>query len=123
MKPQSTAVLIDEEIICEWMERRPLDGMGQRVETANARWWDYSYQILPRSSGVGKEFHWQWHPCNLTLDRLWEVEERLTDEQRLAYLLELSKGGAPELGYWRIMHASANDKIAALSTILREAGA
>jgi hypothetical protein len=113
--------LSDEEIICTFMEPRPPDGRGERVETEGVRWWEYNYQSLPKPSGVGKEFHWQWHPRSLTLDALHEVEERLTDEvQRLAYWLELVKGDLPRSGgYWRIAHANAKRKIMALAEALR----
>lgn len=47
-----------------------------------------------------------------------EVEARLTKEQRLAYWLELSGGGPPELGYWRLVHASSEQKIAALASAI-----
>ena len=111
--------LSDEEIICGWMEKRPPDGKGDKVEHAyEPRWWGCSYQVEPKPSGIGKEFHWQWHPITLTLDRLWEVEEKLPSELRLDYWLELTHGGPPELGYWRILHADTSTRISALTRIL-----
>lgn len=79
MKPGITRKenIPDEEVICGWMEKRPPDGKGEKVETADARWWGYNYQLKPKDSGVGREFHWQWHPVSLTLDRIWEVEVRI----------------------------------------------
>jgi len=108
----------DEEVICEFMEPRPLDGNGERVEPADVFWWGYSYQVLPKPDGTGKEFHWQWHPKGLTLDLLHLVESRLTEEQRMDYWLNLSQGGPPQTGYWRIVHVTAEQKITALAKVL-----
>lgn len=123
MKPGITRKenIPDEEVICGWMEKRPPDGKGEKVETADARWWGYNYQLKPKDSGVGREFHWQWHPVSLTLDRIWEVEEKLSPNQQWGYWHELIKGGPPELGYWRMLHASAATRIAALAGLIRSA--
>lgn len=62
---------------------------------------------------------WRRMPLpELTLDRLHLVEARLSDEQRLPYWLELSKGGSPETGYWRLVHATSEQKIRALGSVL-----
>lgn len=114
--------LSDEELICGWMEKRPTDGRGDKVETENVRWWDYNYQVKPKKPGsTVNEFHWQWHPINLTLDRIWEVEEKIPEKHRLDYWHELTKGGPPELGYWRILHAPAEIRIAALARLIKAA--
>src|ERR1700676_711258 len=89
--------LTDEEVICAWMEpNAPKDGTGGAAlkKFSPLGWWRYSMvsclwkqPILQTCAEVEK------------LGRLWEVEERLTEDQWLGYLLELSKGGPAETGY------------------------
>ena len=88
-----------EEIICNWMFQ------------SNVGWWRISH------SG-------EWRPVELTLDRIWQVEERLTEEQRWDYADILSQTVllchrpssiiGPESTFV-IIHASAQQKIAALA--------
>ncbi len=110
------AVLSDAEVICSFMENKPARGpWSQRPwhSVSPAGWWvaseDRNVFTAPN----------EWFPIKLTFDRLWEVGERLTDEQRLEYWMELSKGGPPETGYWRIANAKAAQRITALASVLR----
>lgn len=62
-----------------------------------------------------------WLPGSLTLDALWEVEERLTAEQFAAYIERLEDGWdinglARDYG---LVHARAEQKIKALAAVLR----
>lgn len=94
----------DMEVICAFMEKRPGPNEHGGTGWSGGRWWYWS-----RS----------WMPRELTLDAIHEVEERLSGEQRLVYLLEISRNGTPETGYWRRIHATAATKIKALAAVLR----
>lgn len=102
--------MTDEEIISMFMEPRPR--RHSRSRDSAGGWW--------RWIGTPGDERWEvpMFGC-FTLDRLHKVEERLTDEQRLVYWLELSRGERPEMGYWRLIHASSNKKIKALAAVLR----
>jgi hypothetical protein len=58
-------------------------------------------------------------PQPLDLDAIHLVEAKLSEEQRIGYMLELSKGGPPEKGYWRLIHASAEVKLRCLAAVIR----
>jgi hypothetical protein len=93
----------DAEVICTWMEPRPPDGVMKL-----AHWW---YWVFENSC---------WIPQWLTLDRLHQVEARLTDEQWLDYQTRLNRAGDPGV-LWckRMIGASAEHKTLALAAILR----
>lgn len=94
----------DEEIICTWMEPPTTARFPER-------WW---YAIGSKRQ-----------PCTLDLDALHEVEARLTYHQLLQYqqlLLNQQIFMLMQVNYedlWRLLHASAADKIKALATVLR----
>lgn len=116
--------MTDEEIICNWMEPKPVSNkicedawasvmaatLGGSLYPATPKgWWvwvcvyqhDDKPELMPRPIG---------------LDRLWEAEERLTPAQCSHYTREL--GMLPWL--W---HATAEQKIKALAVVIRgEAG-
>lgn len=91
----------DEEIICAWMD--PTREDGDWWTTKNFANFGNSYTIVPE---------------RLTLDKLWEVEERLPERSQLDYWMGLAKGGPLEVGYWRLVHVSAEKKIKALAAIV-----
>ncbi|SRR5260370_1379040 len=95
----------DEEVICGWMEPRPSGSLTNLL----ADWW------LFRSVNAG------WVPRTLTLDRLWNVEERLTEKQRDPYLdvIVRNTGLGPTTAGWDMAHATAAQKIKALAEVLR----
>lgn len=100
----------DEEVICEWMEPKPEDlnpHVGLLV--SKGEWW-YRYTLDKT-----------WTACKPNLDRLHEVEARLTDEQWERYLDQLVDDDAIS-GYQTerdICHATAAQKIAALAAVIR----
>ena len=91
----------------------------------------YSYQ-LPSPLGwwiLGETMHggMRWYPNIHTLDRLRRVEERLTDAQWRDYRREFRGVVERPNGTWPLgdrikdaLHASAEQKIAALASVLRE---
>ena len=99
--------MTNEEKICEWMD--PVPGF---------RGVDYPYSVKGwwiREAGEEK------HPAPLTLDRLHEVEARLSDEQWDTYaeLLHDQWAKDPLRGLWRYyIHATAAQKIAALAAVI-----
>jgi hypothetical protein len=113
----------DAEVICGWMEPKPKDGHGPKVETVDVRWWQYSYEVRPKPSGLGNEFHWQWWSRTLTLNELWEVEERLAEWQFWQYanlLLPSCTSVGSAAGVYAHAHATAEQKIKALAQVIRE---
>jgi hypothetical protein len=113
--PPSNMPHSNEEIICGWMEPKPWEEPGQTTPKAllGSSWWDWaiSYGSFPKP---------------LTLDRLHEVEGRLTDEQWGQYATALSDLTPEYTGIVQTMklyiHATAAQKIKALAAVLREGG-
>lgn len=98
--------MTDEEVICGWMEKRPSYESGGTGHSAR-HWW------------LSNPHHDNWWPTELTLDRLREVEERLTDSQWELYFLAWP---GRFLGFRGFVHASAEQKIKALAEVLRKDG-
>ncbi len=99
--------MTDQEVICNWMEPKPT---GSWIRDVQPKWWYFSTYEPPTG----------WHVKSLTLDALWEVEERLKQKPRggrglywdyRSLLIEVTDGEA-----W---HASAAQRIKALAEILR----
>lgn len=99
-------MLSDAEVVCTFMELKPMPIAGfKRVYAAGAKWWAYRED--------------EWEPAALTLDALHEVEARLTESQWKAYGENVVR--ETTAGYWprNLLHASAEEKIRALATVLR----
>ena len=100
--------MTDEAVICTWME----------PEAAKA--------VV-----IDKAATWKWHRLDwsnntihtrpLTLDALWEVEERLTDDQWWEYEVTLSAPYGPTVlaQVKAHVHSTAAQKIVALAAVLR----
>lgn len=116
--------LTDEEVICAFMEPKPPDGAYPRA-LSDAGWWKVAWSNALQKS--------QWLPNNdkaASLDALWEVEERLTEEQWGQYciraqvdLYDPAWGNHPGGMDRPIIHATAEQKIRALAAVLRTATA
>jgi hypothetical protein len=100
----------DREVIATWMEPKPQLTTRQRVSFGG--WW----LSLPDHRGIRR-----WHQPRdwgrEWLQALHEVEERMTQHQRGLYVDTLSGDRCRDL--WLILHASAEQKIAALASVLR----
>lgn len=99
--------LSDAEVICEFMEpRRPWEGP----------WW----KIRGPWDDVATPDNSRHVPRTLTLNECHEVEGWLTDEQWRAYRNAILRG-ADMMGPWmvRLIHATAEQKTAALASVLR----
>jgi|SRR6266853_4554718 len=100
----------DEEIIGAFMEPKPEHSRQSRPGFA---WW------------IWNSSHQEWIPGNLTLDALWQVEERLTEEQWWDYEKRLANGhwsNGPASLLFVIkahIHATAAEKIKALAEVLK----
>ena len=105
--------MTDAEVICTWMESRPVSHfegdlmgyVGPPPFVSPHGWWH--------------DISNKWVPRPLTLDALWKVEERLTDEQAAHYATRLVSV-LPLLGRaaW-VWHATTEHKIVALAAVLR----
>lgn len=105
--------MTDEEVICEFMEPKPV---GEAPLSCT-----YRGDLL--SDGgfwQADEYTTVWHRSELTLDRLHEVEARLTDEQARQYHQLLNESPDWEIHNY-LWHAKAEQKIAALAAVLRAA--
>ena len=108
------AVISDAEVICGFMQPRT-DCTDWPFGGRSDFWW----QGVNNSSRIPAG----WEPRPLTLDRLWEVEERLTAEQRWAYsdvlCLKVIWPTQPSESTFSVVHATAAQKITALAIVLR----
>lgn len=126
------SAITDAELICEWMESRPDYGLmypdyeRSRITENRLRseggWWKGYFDWTPPGT-------WNVVAVDLTLDRLHEVEARLSDEQKHRYV-DLMCGGrslgkminlqqfdyADAFGF---LSATAAQKIAALAQVIR----
>lgn len=115
--------MTDEAIICAWMELKPQLGpldMRPWQSVSVLSWWVAAkFRKLDTPN--------EWYPRPLTLDALWEVEERLTAEQRGTYYRALhtpderdSQGRrVASRSNWDLLHATPAQKVAALVAVLR----
>lgn len=104
------------EIVASFMEPKPaLPARYSPGRLSDSGWWE----LVPIDGG-GME----WCPAALTLDKLREVQARLTTEQRMAYYLQLWPVCPPVgiEGCWALLHASAEQKVAALAELLAGLG-
>lgn len=96
----------NEETICAFMEPKPRHKPVGCMKQYH--WWIYRAMTHP-----------YWFPVPLTLDRLHEVEERLTDEQWSNYanaLVDTFHQRFPRFA--EVIHATAAQKITALAAVL-----
>lgn len=102
--------LTDAEVICGWMEPKPVRIWPQDIP--DGHWWSALW-----STGTG----WSWIPATLDLDALHEVEARLSEDEWWIYLGELhvATKGVAAYAYRHLIHATAAQKIAALAAVLR----
>lgn len=112
--------LTDEEVICEFMEAKPeaFLATGSQAHPSVGGWWRSDFRFTSPSPNDGEYY---WKPRKLTLDALHEVEARLTDEHWKEYCWRFQRGGM--CSWWEnqrdFLHASAEQKIKALASILR----
>ena len=104
--------MTDAEVICSFMEPKPTKSIMDTLrdgDPAPGKWWNDRHHASS-----------EWRPRTLTLDAIWEVEERLTDEQWQQYRDEILKG-TDMMGLWmtRLIDAGAAQKIVALAAVLR----
>lgn len=109
--------LTDAEIICMWMEPKP---QGEAPLSLTFR----GDLDSPGRFWVAFEYSTTWQPRPLTLDALWEVEERLTDVELGWYgyfskLYEVTHAESRLNSDIRICHATPEQKIKALASVLR----
>jgi hypothetical protein len=111
--------MTDREIICAWMEPRPERGPWDcrpwRSRSPNGWWQAHDSRRMDAPN--------DWYPKPLDLDSLHEVEARLTNEQwayfMAALLPEEFTPPFPLTAFQAVTHAAAEQKIAALATVLR----
>jgi hypothetical protein len=110
--------MTDQEVICTWMEPKPTAAASSTVSAG--AWWN-RYAGVQRSgpAWVLTPFSGPWEPCPLTLDALWEVEERLTPEQQGQYTTALLAIIAVPFRCGWTWHATPEQKIKALASVLR----
>lgn len=103
------------EIICQFMEPKPSMPPWKLLGRSALGWW-------VASSDEDDAF---WLPRQLDLGLLWEVEDRLTDEQWWKYESTLAGSGAavrPLLEMVKAhIHATPAQKMAALAKVLAPA--
>jgi hypothetical protein len=109
-------LLSDAAVICTFMEPKPKDRPG--AFGANEYWWRWGWRYVgPSIPQQETPVEYCWLPRNLTLDALWEVEERL--KAHPAYLWIHYASGQFPLDRWTCLHATPKQKIEALAKVLR----
>lgn len=109
--------LSDAEILATFMEPKP-ERTSANIPLAATNWWVWKW------SAKGQQYRaWPNDDMLGSLDSLRLVEARLSDEQWMAYLAALAGTGDPfRLSVMRAaVHASAEQKSAALAEMLRAA--
>lgn len=109
-------MLSDDEVICTFMEARPVDQPDRTLENwakSEGGWWQFKWSHFWEG--------YRAHPTDLTLDVIHEVEERLTPEQRAEYCKAMLQSPFTERRKWswEMLHADAPARIKALASILR----
>ena len=100
--------MTDEEVICTWMQPKPLVSIGALCAAGGSaavpKWWEPHWELAG-----------EWQPISLSLDLLWEVEERLVQMKNARWVqVELQEQHI----FW-IWHATAEQRIQALAVVLR----
>ena len=104
--------MTDAEVVAMWMER-----ITKPPHNRDSQWWKSTIVI-----DAGGEPVYKWIPCKLTLDALHLVEERLTSGPRSQwekYLAILAEDDPRGCNVQRKVHATTEQKIKALATVLR----
>lgn len=114
------AVMTDAEVICGWMQPKPAlrqtEGEWELAICATSLgWW------LLTTTGYERGDEPIIVPADLTLDRLREVEARLTEEQWVHYGILMENRPVGMRLSKALLHASADQKIKALAAVLRGA--
>lgn len=118
--------MTDQEVIATWMGGTKPKATDIR-DYDQPKWWTAMFEFDAHSRVVpGSRI---WTPRNLTLDALHEVEARLSDEQWRAYRKSAIRGGwyrddwcvqhDHTTMFQSACHASAEQKITALASVLR----
>jgi hypothetical protein len=119
--------MTDQEVICAWMEPKPDKGpfdFRPWSDGTPGGWWE----AVPEARFCSPVN--EWLPRTLTLDALWEVEERLVSE---ALEFESEKSSEQfcrmrlhdyqrqliKTTNWQQWHATAEQKIKVLAQVLR----
>jgi hypothetical protein len=109
--------MTDAEVICAFMESRPefvpIDYGGPKEDRWEHRWWKwYAAGSPPRHL-----------PVALNLDKLHEVEARLSEGQWESYRDYMAASAPHGDGYERfLLHADAEQKIKALAAVIGAEG-
>ncbi len=112
------AASIEAELICAFMEPKPT---VRNPHGDNEVWWQWGWRFTGPSLPQQETSHEDcWLPRKLTLDALREVEARLTYEQQWSYIEALRDKQVTAPTWW-YLHASAEQKIKALSSVIRGA--
>ena len=113
---QADKGLTDAEVISTFME--PLPERHTRSRDSEGGWW--------RWIGIGQGSHWEVPVVGcFTLDRLREVEGRITELQWTKYEYELADASIRRHGCALtqfFIHASADQKKQALAAVIRGTG-
>lgn len=117
----------DEEVICDFVEPLATIDCAAGGKRSLADWWR-------RETAWSDTLVWKpWVPARLTLDALWKVEDRLSEQQRRHYCVLIFHAVCTEArtsnliedtmtkNRWPMIHASAAQKIKALAAVLRVA--
>lgn len=110
--------MTDQEIVATFMEplgtRRFSKGRLSNVQISDGGWWTYTHEVRDGTQRTG------YAPRCDSLDALHEVEERLSNEQWIAYDDELRSSTTSAISlHFGLIHATPFQKIRALATVLR----
>lgn len=108
-------IMNNVETICDHMESKPpVPDSWYPSQRSPKGWW-----FMVAIAGKGMD----WYPCDLTLDRLHEIEALLTDTGWIDYQNHLFAAIGPVTsfseGINKLIHASLELRIAALAKVLR----
>lgn len=118
---------IDWDLICTWMEEKPISTVHPGIEEAyNVKWWIWGWwYTAPSQPNIERPVAYGWKPRSLNIDACHKVEARLTEEQWALYAHHLCAGyDFEDIGlvlYRDWIHATAEQKIKALAAVLRGA--
>ena len=111
--PLESEQLRDAETIAEWMA----GGNPNTHSHDDHAWWKPELHLkwwVPYGGGTN------YAPQILTLDRLWLVEDRLTEAQMREYEARLWAATGQSMMTWSVIHATWQQKLTALARVIRE---